>query len=118
MTEEGKKFLFDVLRAIERIEMFSAETPSFVAFSQDLKTQSAVERQLVIIGEAMNALLRIHPEIQVPDARQIVGLRHRLVHAYDSLDNAIVWAIVQRHIPALQATVMALLNRIDNPAPP
>jgi uncharacterized protein with HEPN domain len=40
------------------------------------------------------------------------------VHAYDSLDNAIVWAIVQRHIPALQATVMALLNRIDNPALP
>ena len=38
MTEEGKKFLFDVLRAIERVEMLSAETPIFVAFSQDLTT--------------------------------------------------------------------------------
>ena len=56
MTEQGKKYLSDILRAIELIEKFTATTETFIDYSADLKTQSAVERQLGIIGEVVNKL--------------------------------------------------------------
>jgi uncharacterized protein with HEPN domain len=56
MTEQRKKYLSDILEAIRKIELFMQDTPSFKHYSQDIKTQSAVERQLGIIGEAVNKL--------------------------------------------------------------
>jgi uncharacterized protein with HEPN domain len=50
MTEQGKKYLSDILMAIELIEQFTSTTLNFNDYSNDLKTQSAVERQLGIIG--------------------------------------------------------------------
>ena len=54
MTERGKKYLFDIQIAIELIESFLQDIDSFDTYSGDLKTQIAVERQLGIIGEAVN----------------------------------------------------------------
>ena len=54
MTERGKKYLSDIQLAIELIESFIQDIDSFEEYSSDLKTQSAVERQLGIIGEAVN----------------------------------------------------------------
>jgi uncharacterized protein with HEPN domain len=53
MTERGRKYLSDIQLAIELIESFVEGIDSFDNYSQDLKTQSAVERQLGIIGEAV-----------------------------------------------------------------
>ena len=50
MTEQSKKYLSDIIRAIELIEQFSVSTASFQDYLLDLKTQSAIERQLSIIG--------------------------------------------------------------------
>jgi len=49
MTEQGKKYLSDILRAIELIEQFTITTRNYNDYLMDLKTQSAVERQLGII---------------------------------------------------------------------
>lgn len=49
MTEKGKKYLSDILMAIELIENFITDTPNFDLYQKDLKTQSAVERQLAVI---------------------------------------------------------------------
>ena len=54
MTDQGKKFLSDILQAIELIESFVFDIKDFDNYLSDLKTQSAVERQLGIIGEAVN----------------------------------------------------------------
>ena len=54
MTEKGKKYLSDILMAIDLIEQFTSDISGFSSYDSDLKTQSAVERQLVIIGEALN----------------------------------------------------------------
>ena len=54
MTEKGKKYLSDIITAIQLIEGFIIDIESFTTYSNDLKTQSAVERQLGIIGEAVN----------------------------------------------------------------
>ncbi|WP_261376877.1 DUF86 domain-containing protein [Gillisia sp. Hel_I_86] len=39
-----------------------------------------------------------------------MGFRNRLVHAYDSIDNAIVWVIVKRHLLGLKKEIQALSN--------
>ncbi|WP_439880877.1 HepT-like ribonuclease domain-containing protein [Pontibacter sp. MBLB2868] len=109
MTDQEKKYLSDILAAIDKIELFVADTPTFEAYTLDLKTQSAVERQLSIIGEAVNHIDKLNAEPVLENARQIVGFRNRLIHAYDSMDNAIVWAILKRHIVPLKATAARLL---------
>ncbi|MCT8341220.1 DUF86 domain-containing protein [Flavobacteriaceae bacterium TK19130] len=107
MTEKSKKYLSDILMAIDLIEKFTSETPEFNQYDNDLKTQSAVERQLAIIGEALNKLKKADADIEIENDSQIIGFRNRLVHAYDSIDNSIVWAIIKRHLGNLK-------DEIDN----
>ena len=89
MTEKSKKYLSDVLMAINLIREFTIDIADFNIYEKDRKTQSAVERQLVIIGEALNKLRQIESEIVIENDKQIIGFRNRLVHAYDSIDNSI-----------------------------
>ena len=110
MTEKGKKYLSDILIAIDLIEKFIADTPDFNLYQNDLKTQSAVERQLAIIGEALNKLKQTESDLIIQNDKQIIGFRNRLVHAYDSIDNAIVWVIVKRHLLELKKEVQLLSN--------
>lgn len=70
-----------------------------------MKTQSAVERQLVIIGEALNHLRKTDSDLKIDNDHQIIAFRNRLVHAYDSIDNSIVWAILKRHIGKLKQEI-------------
>jgi len=110
MTEKGKKYLSDILMAIDLIENFIADTPDFNLYQKDLKTQSAVERQLAIIGEALNKLKQTKLDLSIQNDKQIIGFRNRLVHAYDSIDNAIVWVIVKRHLFELKKEIQELSN--------
>jgi len=110
MTERGRKYLADVAQAIELINQFVESAENFSDYSSDLKTQSAVERQLGIIGEAINKFDAIHPEISLENARKIVGFRNRIIHAYDSVDNSIIWVIVKRHLEPLYQEVLRKLK--------
>ena len=110
MTDKGKKYLSDIMMAIELIEEFTSETPDYNSYDADLKTQSAVERQLAIIGEALNQFRRAEPSIQIENDRQIISFRNRLVHAYDNLDNSIIWAILSRHLKPLKREVKNLIE--------
>lgn len=105
MMEKSLKYLSDILSAISKIEDFKKETTQFSEYDNDLKTQSAVARQLMIVGEALNMLKKIVPEIQIEQDRQIIGFRNRLVHAYTNIDNAVVWAILKNHINPLKAEI-------------
>ena len=109
MTERGKKYLSDILRAIELIESFMEGIESFDDYQADLKTQSAVERQLGIIGEAVNQFKQECPDQKLENTHSIIGFRNRIVHAYDSLDNSIVWVIVRKYLAPLKAEVLNFL---------
>jgi uncharacterized protein with HEPN domain len=106
MTEQSKKYLSDIIRAIELIEQFSASTDSFQEYLLDLKTQSAIERQLSILGEAVNKFDKLQPELTLENARKIVGFRNRLIHSYDAVDPSMIWAIVKNHLPLLKEEVL------------
>ena len=54
MTDQRKKYLSDIYSSIRLIEEFIGNIDSFEEYNNDLKTQSAVERQLGIIDEAVN----------------------------------------------------------------
>ena len=108
MTEKSKKYVSDVLRAIDLIRLFTIDVTDFNSYEKDLKTQSAVERQLVIIGEALNKLRQTESGITIENDKQIIGFRNRLVHAYDSIDNSIVWAIIKRHLEKLKMEIEGL----------
>lgn len=69
--------------AVELIEEFTVGIIDFSVYDTDRKTQSAVERQLAIIGEALNQFRKLEPQIEIESDKQIVAFRNRLVHAYD-----------------------------------
>jgi len=104
--DRGNKYLADILHSIELIEKFTETTNTFDDFAADLKTQSAVERQLSIIGEAVNKYDNLNPEKGLANARQIVGFRNRLIHAYEMIDNTIIWAIIKNHLESLKKEVL------------
>lgn len=109
MTDQGKKYLSDILLAIELIEEFTTSISDYNEYVSDLKTQSAVERQLGIIGEAVNNFDKLYTDDTLSYARKIVGFRNRLIHAYDAVDSSMVWAIIKRHVDPLKSEVKAKL---------
>lgn len=109
MTEKSLKYLSDVLMAIELIQEFTLDF-DFTAYDRDRKTQSAVERQFAIIGEALNQFKKLEPSIKIENDKQIVAFRNRLVHAYDSLDNSIMWVVIQKHLGPLNQEIMKLMK--------
>lgn len=106
MTEKGLKYLSDILRAVELIEEFTFSVADFDEYVGDQKTQSAVERQLGIIGEAVNKFEIIHPESSLENSRKIVGFRNRLIHAYDAVDPSMIWTIIKRYLPPLKEEII------------
>jgi uncharacterized protein with HEPN domain len=72
--------------------------------------QDAVERNIITIGEAMNALLKLDPEIPILNARRVVDARNKLTHGYDEIENVQVWNIIINHLPKLKTEVDILLN--------
>ena len=111
MTEKAKKYLSDILYAIDLIEVFVKDTPTFEDYISDLKTQSAVERQLSIIGEAVNKFRQEADTDELSNAKEIVGFRNRLIHNYDGLDETIVQAVIQIHLGKLKQEVKEGLKK-------
>lgn len=106
-----KKYLEDILLAISKIELFLSQRPrEYKAFLDDLMFQSALERQVGIIGEAMTKIMQIDPNIAISNSKKIKGTRNYIVHAYDSLQPFTIWGIVINHIPILKEEVSHLLS--------
>ena len=110
MTDQGKKYLSDIIHAIELIDLFTANTVNFEDYVSDMKTQSAVERQLGIIGEAVNKFDQLSPELTLENARKIVGFRNRLIHTYDAVDSSMIWAILKKYLPPLKEEITTKLS--------
>ncbi|WP_255361042.1 DUF86 domain-containing protein [Kutzneria sp. 744] len=93
---------------------------SFADYQADAMVRSAVERQFEIIGEALNQLSKIAPDVaaRIPDLRRIVAFRNILIHGYASVDDALVWQVLTEKRPALECTLRDLLGDPAEEAPP
>lgn len=111
MDRKVCKYLSDILTAILEIESFMETRPRmYETFCNDLLFRRGVERNLEIMGEAMNQALKLRSDLPITAARKIVDTRNFVIHAYDSLKPDILWAIVINHMPLLKTEVKALLN--------
>lgn len=110
-----KKHLQDIATAIDEIESFFDDQPKlFENFCKDLRLRRAIERNIEIIGEAMNRILKTSPTIAITNSRKIVDARNYIIHGYDSLSVDILWSIVVNHLPLLRQEVDILLGYILN----
>ena len=84
----------------------------FETYLQDSMMKDAVERRLGIIGEALHRAEQLDSDIslRISDIRPIVGMRHRLIHGYEAVDDELVWNTLKLDLPGLQAQVSALLQ--------
>jgi uncharacterized protein with HEPN domain len=90
MKPEILKHLHDILGSIESIDSYLGNQRDFNRYLEDKMLRRAVEREIEIIGEAMNRILNIDSEITITSSRQIIGMRNRVIHGYDDVDNEIV----------------------------
>ncbi len=105
-----KACLKDIEQSIIEIYDFLPTKRDFYEFQKDLKTRKAVERNIEIIGEAMDRILKADPTFPISDSRKIVDTRNRIIHGYDSVSEDIIWLIVSRYLPILEKQVEELLK--------
>ncbi len=107
-------YLADITGACEAIARFLAGS-DYAAYRDAELTRSAVERQLIVIGEAVNALLRLEPSLadRISHARRIVDFRNQLAHDYAAVDHAVVWSIATKEVPVLRAECEAIVAERD-----
>jgi uncharacterized protein with HEPN domain len=110
MQREIKKYLFDIKEAIASIDMYLQGKRNFSEYLSNKLLRRGIERELEIIGEATNRIVKLDKTIQIDNARRIVDLRNWVIHGYDKIDNVIVWGIISRDIPALKIQIEELLK--------
>lgn len=112
MDEYIEKHLTDVLIATIEVEGYFKNSPKiFQEFQSDLIKQRAVERNVEIMGEAINRILKVKPDFVIPNARAIINTRNRVIHGYDSVTTEFLWSLVIKHIPALRKDIEDILNK-------
>jgi uncharacterized protein with HEPN domain len=112
MTERQLKLLYDIKIAIDEIDSyFETEAQTYENYRTNSLLRRAVERNLEIIREAMNRLLKENPDFTVENAVRIIGLRNQIIHGYDSVSDENIWGIVNRHLPNLKSEVNYLINK-------
>jgi len=103
--------LIDIKFAIEEIDTyFEGSEFSFFKYKENLMLKRAVERDLEIIGEAINRIVKKDPtfENKITDAKSIIGLRNQVIHAYDNISDENIWSILQIHLPKLKGEIEIL----------
>ena len=111
MDSEIKTWLYDILQSIIEIESYFEDLPKkFEDYSKDIKTKRAVERDIEIIGEAVNRILKRDNNFEIANAQKIIGARNRISHGYDKISDDLIWSIVINHLPKLKSEIQKMLE--------
>lgn len=110
MQLEIQKYLFDIQVSIDSINEYLGNKRDFTDYQKNKLLRRGVERELEIIGEAANRILKLDSTIQIDNVRKIVDLRNWVIHGYDKIDDVIIWGIISRQLPLLKNQVDKLLK--------
>jgi len=105
MKREIKKCLFDINTSIDSIYDYLGGDRNFFEYQKDKLLRRGIEREIEIIGEAMNRILRIDPDFKIENSRQIIDTRNWVIHGYDKVDDVIIWGIISNHLPKLRKEI-------------
>ena len=110
MNLEIKALLTDILEAINSIDDYLEHKRDFNHFMSSKLVKRGIEREFEIIGEAINSILKLKPEIGISSARDIVNLRNKVIHDYRQVDYFILWRIINRDLISLKSEIESILN--------
>jgi len=108
MDNRIKQYLFDVEQSISDVKSYISAVKSLQEYENEKLIRRAVERELEIIGEALNRILKIDPNIGIPNARKIISLRNKIIHGYDEVDNVVIYTVAVKHLDILKEDIEKL----------
>lgn len=112
MDNDIKTWLYDIFQSIKEVESYYSDKPKkFEEYVSDFKTKRAVERNIEIIGEAVNRILKRDKNFELNNARQVIGTRNRIAHGYDKITDDLIWSIIINSLPKLKEEVEDLLKQ-------
>jgi uncharacterized protein with HEPN domain len=117
MARDPRVLLWDAISAARKVANF-VEARSVAEFVASDLLRSAVERQCEIIGEALNRLRAIAPDVahSIADLPRAVAFRNLLIHGYAQIDAQTVWRIATTDVPRLADDLADVLASLDRPS--
>lgn len=114
---DAAAFLWDAITFARNVGI-AVDGASLKAYLEGGPIAWATERQIELVGEALNNLRKVAPELaeRVPDLRKIVATRNILVHGYTQVDSTIVWQAATQAVPALIPILESILSEVAPPA--
>lgn len=111
MKIREQKLLFDVVESGRSIQAWCAGR-TFADYQTDRQLRRAIEREFEIIGEALSRLLRIDTAAaqRISQLPRIISFRNRIIHGYDTIDDATVWGVIEGRLPELLEEADSLLR--------
>ena len=111
-------YLEHILEALKRIFDYVDDMDE-VGFLNNVLVQDAVLRNLEIIGEASNKLVRYHDEFiaQYPHVpwEDMYWMRNRISHGYFSIDFEIIWRTIEQELPRLLMQIQTIYKKVEKP---
>jgi uncharacterized protein with HEPN domain len=111
MKREIKKYLFDINTSIDSIFDYLGSERNFIEYQKNKLLRRGIEREIEIIGEATNRILKIDPDFKLTNARLIVDTRNWVIHGYDKVDDVVIWGIISNHLPNLKTEIEEYLRK-------
>lgn len=107
-------FLHDMMDSATFLRSVVADH-SFEDYQIDRLFRSAVQHELMIIGEALYVMNKTHPHVAeaIPAYQSIIAFRHILVHGYHSLNAEIVWSVLTDKLLPLIEQLELLIMKLD-----
>jgi uncharacterized protein with HEPN domain len=114
MDSYVRDLLSDIVRSIDEIHEFSngLTVEDFKLYLSNKMMRRAIERDLIIIGEAMHDIVKVdHTRVmRIKNSRRVIELRNDVVHSYDDLANEKIWQFIWTELPYLRKEVAHILD--------
>jgi uncharacterized protein with HEPN domain len=106
MQHRVLKYILDIESVIAEIESFKESVHNdYSIYKEQIVVKRAIERDLEIIGEAVRKMCESSPDLTISGSRKIIGLRNLIAHAYDTVEDELIWGIIQKDIPILKKEI-------------
>ncbi|MGD9714068.1 MAG: DUF86 domain-containing protein [Thermomicrobiales bacterium] len=111
MHQRTAQSLLDIVDACNEIDAI-LDGISLEEYRGTRVLQLSTERLFITIAEALKRVDENDPDVAstVTDRRNIIGMRNRIVHGYDTIELETVWTAAVRHAPILRQEVLAILG--------